>query len=330
MIARSNEVDLTNLVRYLEQVLGLRIEPRQWDGCHALPQYLVDGYEYYSTRLLTHECLLMLDVSDQGRTPSAISKQTGKVMETTGHIVIYVRRTLDSWTRQRLIEHQVQFIVPGNQLFIPSLGLDLREYYRRAKPRSEVFRPATQLLMLYILYNRAYDSLVQTEAAGLVRYSLMTISRAFDEFEMHGIGEQRIQGKERIIAFPIRGKELWQQVLPFLDSPISMRKLVASPLPVGTGLPAGLSALAHYTDLAEPKIPTLALDIKQWKALRPRLEEVAVREPGIIEIERWKYPPDKLAGTQAVDRLSLYLALRGDADERVEGAVATLLEEMQW
>jgi hypothetical protein len=30
-----------------------------------------------------------------------------------------------------LIEQKVSFIVPGNQLYLPDLGLDLREYFRQ-------------------------------------------------------------------------------------------------------------------------------------------------------------------------------------------------------
>ena len=36
-----------------------------------------------------------------------------------------------SYERKRLIEQKVPSIVPGNQLYLPDLGLDLREYFRR-------------------------------------------------------------------------------------------------------------------------------------------------------------------------------------------------------
>ena len=44
-----------------------------------------------------------------------------------------------------------------------------------------------------------------------------------------------------------------------------------------------------------------------------------------VAIEMWRYNPRKLSKRNVVDELSLALALRGDADERVEEAVAAFL-----
>jgi hypothetical protein len=47
-------------------------------------------------------------------------------------------------------------------------------------------------------------------------------------------------------------------------------------------------------------------------------------------VEVWSYPPKATADGPVVDRLSLYLSLRGTADERVEVALNQLLEDMKW
>ena len=53
---------------------------------------------------------------------------------------------------------------------------------------------------------------------------------------------------------------------------------------------------------------------------------------GGIIIEAWKYPPVTSIGTKAewVDKLSLAISLREDADPRVEGEVERLITETEW
>ena len=48
--------------------------------------------------------------------------------------MVYVTGALASYERKRLIEQKVPFMVPGNQLYLPDLGIDLREYFRQRPP----------------------------------------------------------------------------------------------------------------------------------------------------------------------------------------------------
>ena len=69
------------------------------------------------------------------------------------------------------------------------------------------------------------------------------------------------------------------------------------------------------------KAPTAAL-------LRPRgLLEITFSEIKVA-VEMWRYNPRKLSTRNIVDELSLALALREDADERVEEAVEEMLNEL--
>jgi hypothetical protein len=63
--------------------------------------------------------------------------------------VVYVTGTLASYERKRLIEHKVAFLVPGNQLYLPDLGIDLREYFRRPPAAADTaLSPATQAMLI--------------------------------------------------------------------------------------------------------------------------------------------------------------------------------------
>lgn len=58
--------------------------------------------------------------------------------------------------------------------------------------------------------------------------------------------------------------------------------------------------------------------------------EVTLPEPGGFEIELWKYAPAQFAKERIVDRLSLYLSLKDNTDERVQSALDALMGGMVW
>ncbi|MCX6089865.1 MAG: MarR family transcriptional regulator, partial [Candidatus Atribacteria bacterium] len=242
------------------------------------------------------------------------------------------RHAVTSYNRKRLIEQKVPFIVPGNQMYLPMLGIDLREHLKRLREKKPVFSPSTQALILHVLWRKETDRVTPAEIAHRLGYSPMTMTRAFDELETAGIGEHSVQGKERHLHFAETGKPLWEKVLPYLNTPVRKRLYVASSIQTGNGHLAGQSALARYTMLAEPKIPILAFSTDEWKARmqQDKILELTLPEPGAFEIELWKYAPAQFANEGRVDRLSLYLSLRGSTDERIQLALDALLEGMEW
>ena len=65
--------------------------------------------------------------------------------------------------------------------------------------------------------------------------------------------------------------------------------------------------------------------ISLWKdVMTNRLQNSQVQ----VAVEMWRYNPRKLSTRNTVDELSLALALREDADERVEEAVEEMLNEL--
>jgi hypothetical protein len=51
---------------------------------------------------------------------------------------------------------------------------------------------------------------------------------------------------------------------------------------------------------------------------------------GDNRIEVWLYNPIILSGNKNVDKLSLYLSLKHEEDERIKGALEDLINEIQW
>jgi DNA-binding MarR family transcriptional regulator len=320
------------LGEYVEGALSISIEPRPWEKSSELPQYLRARYRFFHMDVLGTDCVLMADTDEGGQTPAVIGKHVDQVRSRHDVEVVYVRHAVTSYNRKRLIEQKVPFIVPGNQMYLPSLGIDLREHLKRLRGKKAVFSPSTQALLLHVLWKKETDKATPAVIAQRLGYSAMTMTRAFDELEAAGIGEHSVRGKERHLHFVESGKFLWEKVLPYLNTPARKRLYIASSMQPRNGCLAGQSALARYTLLSEPKIQVFAFSSYEWKTQmqQDKFLGLAAPEPGAFEIELWKYAPAHFAKDGTVDRLSLYLSLKDSADERVQSALDVLLGEMEW
>lgn len=320
------------LEQYLRETIGIPGAPHPWEKSSGLPQYLRERYRFFRMNVLGTECVFMADPGEEEQTPAVIGKHLDQVRSRHQVEAVYVRSAVTSYNRKRLIERKVPFIIPGNQLYLPMLGIDLREHLKRLREKKPVFSPSTQALILHILWHKETGAVTPAEIAQRLGYSAMTMTRAFDELETAGIGENSVLGKERHLRFAERGKPLWEKVLPYLNTPVRKRLYAASSLQTGKGSLAGQSALARYTMLAEPKVPVFAFSADEWKVRlrQDRILELTLPEPGGFEIELWKYAPAQFAEAGRVDRLSLYLSLQDNTDERVQSALDALLGGMEW
>jgi DNA-binding MarR family transcriptional regulator len=320
------------LEQYIREALGIVVVPRAWEKSRGLPQYLRESYSFAKIDVLGRECLLMVDSGEAEQTPAVIGKHLGQVRARCNIEAVYVCQTIASYNRKRLIGQKVPFIIPGNQMYLPMLGIDLREHLKRLRQKKTLFSPSTQLLILHVLWRKEAGTVTPAEIANRLGYSAMTMTRAFDELESAGIGEHSVRGKERHLHFSEAGRPLWEHVLPYLGTPVRRRLYVDASLQKEKGSLAGQSALAFYTMLAEPKVAVLAFPVAEWKVkLREeKIIKLTSPEPGDCEIELWKYPPAQFADNGRVDRLSLFLSLKDNTDERVQSALDELLGDMKW
>ena len=322
-----------NLGHYLEQTLGIAVSPIPWTGSMRLPFFFKNRYDFFEVQLLETPCLLMLDCDEPEQTPAIIRKHIDQVQARWDGEVVYVRARVSAHNRSRLIKNKVFFIVPGSQMFLPMLGIDLREHFKNLRTEVQHFSPSTQAMVIYMLLRATSQRrFTPAEMAQCLGYSAMTMTRTFNELETAGLGHIFSEGRKRIIEFPTSAADIWSQAEPFLCSPVK-KCFQISPPAVDLPYPsAGLTALAHYTELAEPANPVIALSSKDWDTMR-QLKNVNIlpfEEPGAVEIEVWSYAPSLFANDKLVDRLSLYLSLKENMDERVKAALAKMLKELPW
>ncbi len=318
--------------RYLMEILGLKVGITAWPEASSLPFYLQDAYEFAAMEVLDHSYVLLM-ARDAEPGAGELRKRLDKLAELSGATGVFVAQAMNSYQRKRLITQHVPFIVPGNQLYLPDLGIDLREYFRtRQLPPEKGMSPATQALLISALLNPWRTEVHPAELGERLGYTPMTLSRAVRELKAAGLAETVDRGRERWLRFSEGPRDTWNRALPLLRSPVVKRLwLWPEPQLLEQARLAGESALAQQSLLSEPGAQEFALSADQWKLMRHKgIQLLPRREPGAAMLQIWRYSPEIIEGDRLVDPLSLILSLQDVHDERVRQAMDDLQEQLPW
>lgn len=319
---------LQSIKKYLHETLKVDIEIRRWKNQSNLPFFLTDTYKFYETSLFNQPCLLMISHENTETTPGMIRKHEQQIQKNWKGFIIYVQPALSSYNRKRLIEQHIPFIIPGNQMYLPDCGIDLREHFRKIHTKKDRgFSPATQTVVIYALLRKTHEKLTATMLTEKLGYTLMTMTRALNELKIAEIGEFRREGREHFWIF-LDKETLWKQAKLFLRSPIKKKIWLKDPQ---LKLSAGLSALSHFSPLSPPTLPVFAIGPSQWRLLKQsEVEEIPSSEGASAELEIWNYDPELFANDGFVDPISLYSSLEANKDERIELCLEEMMEKIEW
>ena len=319
------------LQRYLEDTLHEPARVTALDGAPSLPSFLSRMYSFLEGHVAGRQCMF-LATADNTATPSDIAKHVALVRPAVDAIVVFVAPWLSAHNRSRLIGQDVPFVVPGKQLYIPDLAMDLRERFRTARPRrAPGLSPAAQAVLFHRLLRLDQTATTPSRVAAQLHYSAMSTSRAFDDLVGAGLAHTERHGKERHIRFQAEGRQLFDAAHDLLRSPVRTEKFIRgahAPPPLKR---AGESALAELTDLSLPPLPAFAVAASDWKIVAQTHELVETdRDRASNIVETWSYDPAALSTAHIVDPLSLYAQFRDHRDERVSLAAERLLNGMPW
>lgn len=342
MDAKSSQDLLKAAQSHLRAALHVSASFKTWENEKGLPLFLANGFEYRQTELFGHSILLAVPKSDDAKNLTGLSKQLRAIQRHFEGILVLVMDHLSAYQRSRLIEEYAAFVVPGNQLFIPQLAMDLREHFRRKRDFAEdQLSPASQALFLRHLNLRDVEDSRPSDLAETLRYSAMSIGRAFEELEASELAHVEQRGRSKHIQFSQGPRDLFEAAAPRLRSPVKAEHWFRAP-PSPKGFPGsslpeyllagGESALSERSTMSKPRILRFAAGPKEWKRIQSGEfgKEVEQDEEPSFAIDVWWYDPDIVSGARQVDALSLYLQFRDHPDERLEAAVEQLLEEFAW
>lgn len=324
------------LAQHVEHVLGVRVEPTpNVSVLNDLPAFLTGIYEFTPFQLLERRCLAAVPRDASSLSPAAIRKHFDVVDSRSDALCIYVAVDCGATMRSRLIEQRVPFIIPGNQLYVPQLAMDLREHFvRRDTASPEKLGPAAQATLLHVLLQPELVRATPLELAERLHYAPMTLTRVANELAAADLATSTREGRNRWLQFDGDKENLWMRALPLLTNPVSRTEWVQmsrAGVDVTALKLAGESALAARTDLGAPSIICKAVSAERWRKLQADAWTVPYREMAQAELQIWRYDPAVLSTNDAVDPLSLYLSLRDrQGDDRIALALDDLMETLPW
>jgi DNA-binding MarR family transcriptional regulator len=243
--------------------------------------------------------------------------------------VILIFDRLPSYLRNRFVKQGVPFIVPGTQMFLPTLMIDLREHFSKADIRvSEKLSPTSQVVVLYHLLKEPPRQEPLVQLAKRLGYSAMAMSKAQEELLAAKLCTVERAGRTTLLRFELRGRALWQKAEPLLATPVKRAYWVRWGQPRPRAVSAGVTALSQVSMLTDEQLPTYAMRDKDVVSAlsKGKIVHCEGREEAEARMEAWKYDPWLLAESETADRCSLYLSLRNNADERIQKEIQFLIQ----
>jgi DNA-binding MarR family transcriptional regulator len=319
---------MNNLIEYLNSTLGVEtpVIPLGKQLFKQLPLYITSAYQVREIVLYGHRiCLLIAENQEDTLTPDRLSKQMLFAGQKTGLPVVFVFDKVPSYNLKRLIRKGVNFIIPNKQMFIPALMMDLRKMPVATPPKKKLLLPVAQFVLLYHLQKEPLSGFTTRQLSNKLNQTYRTMSRAVKNMEELGLCKLA-GGKEKQIQFPAKGKELWMQVRNFFQPPLERIVFTDEILMEKQVCASNINALAHYSMLNDEVRKYYAVDKNEAKNISVETNKYW----GENSIEIWRYNPVPLSNNGFVDRLSLFLLLKDDGDERIQNELEQLINKMKW
>lgn len=262
-------------------------------------------------------------------TPKACQQTGNRLSGLYGLPVVFILQSGPTYERSRLMDKGVYFVMSGQYAYLPMLVATEKSSNRT---RAKVLSPVAQYLLLSHLQAKSIEGLTAREIAPLVPYSYESVTLGITCLSDVGLAEKVKTGqRSKAIHFLERGKALWDKAEAYLTNPVEDMFFcdafnAADSYPV-----CGINALAYYSRLNPDAEKILALTVKEYRELRSKGAFVRQNQyDGNFVVEVWKYPPLMAEGGDCVDKLSLILSLKEEADPRVENEVEHLKGCVEW
>lgn len=326
---------MEDLKEYIRRVTGEEIDIYQPSDqiLSELPLYIKHTYTFYYTSIQNHQILLLSVKDEEMLNFQQLKNQINIVNNLFGdRIAVLLLKRLSSSRRKKLIDKKINFVVPGKQLFIPQIMIELRESFHSSDISKDKLLPSAQLILLSHFLNRNAEigHYNFKQLSEKFQYSSMAISKAASNLKELGLCD--IQGgREKYVRFDRNLHELWEKAFPFLVNPIYKKVYIDNKPESNYFLFSNESALPKYSNMAESRQIYLAVDRNIYYGLTKQNEFVNSNDyEGNYCIEVWKYNPIILANDNYIDPLSLYLSLKDVNDERIESELNGILKDYIW
>ncbi len=310
-------------MEYLDKVLGIKVIYEDVEFKN-LPNFIVTRYRLQMV-LMNKKRVIFLYPKAELEPINVLKKHIDRIQKNADLPIVLVLKGISFRQKEYLIRDRIPFIVEGRQIYLPFMAVYLQERCDAEKTPREKILPSAQMLLLHFIYGGA-QKLSTSQAAKDLELTPTSISRASRQLEEMGLLHIKKEGVQRILQSEDSPKILFQKAGDKLQNPIKRTVYIPKEL-LEIDLPeSGYSALAEYSMLNPPSVRCYATErISQWQDVMTNSLHNSQMQ---VAVEMWRYNPRILSKKNVVDELSLALAMREDADERVEEAVEEMLSEL--
>ncbi len=310
---------------YFTNILGENVDfsPASKELLGRIPMTISSIFSLYEGSILGHQVILACIGDGDSISPAQMKKLLDIIVRQTGNFAVLATHGVSSYNKLRLIAQKVNFVIPNGQMFLPSLLLEIRPEKAIGADIKEAIPPFAQLLLLYHLQVASVSGANSNELSNCFSVSYSTVNKAIRWMESKDL--IRLEGtKTKTIEVALKGRNLWEKALPLLKSPVE--QVVYTDAALDHQMASGVNALSAYTMINEEPYRCCAVDKNDMRHIGVEYD----KRFGENKIEVWKYPPGILSSTGVVDKLSLYLSLKDDRDERIQIELQRLIDEMRW
>lgn len=320
--------------QYLRENIDENITISIWNDKNKLPLFLLEIYDFYELNILENQCVLIKINNDVPKI-NDIKKHMKILKAISNDNLVFLYNTISPYRRKTLIQNRIPFVVENGQMYLPFLGLDLKNESDKSINPIVKFSSTVQLVFLYFLYNKD-TALNVTELAKKLNTTKMTASRALNDLYSLGLLKYDIGGKtgKSKNYRRIDDTKYYEIGSKYLRNPIyKVVYLDKTAYEVASDfLIAGLEALSMKSMINPSKRSIRAISKRKLHDLKDYIEKDInkIEDMNLMELQIWVYDPIIFAKNNMVDLASLASSFNETSDERIEQAIEESLKGELW
>ena len=333
-ITLGDDCMLYKVNEYLRENIDENITISTWNAKNKLPLFLLEIYDFYELNILGNQCVIIKINNDVPKI-NDIKKHMKILKAISNDNLVFLYNTISPYRRKTLIQNRIPFVVENGQMYLPFLGLDLKNEANKSINSIIKFSPTVQLVFLYFLYNKDL-ALNTTELAKKLDATKMTASRALNNLYSLGLLKYDIGGKtgKSKNYRRIDNTKYYEIGSKYLKNPIyKIAYLEKTAYEKACDFPiAGLEGLSMNSMINPPTRPIRAVSKRKLHDLKDYIEKDInkIEDMNLMELQIWDYDPMIFAKNNMVDLASLVASFSGVSDERIEQAIEESLKGELW
>ena len=284
---------MIQIVEYINKELRLEIDvsPISSRKVNHLPSFLTGIYDFYTSVIYGQAVVFAQFVSDIILSPGNYAKHEKMIKQTWQAPVIFVFDHIQSYNRSRMCALGLNFVVYNALIYMPELFIIVNN---RTVPKlmlkDKPLAPTAQVILLFYLYGGS--NLCKT------------------------VGE-----RPKVVHFEEDKNALLSKAILLMQTPV--QRVVYSQTVSPGVCKAGMSALSEYTMINPDEYEHLAVSNAVFKEMNDYTHDDTSCP---VHIEVWNYDPRLFAANGIVDKISLYLSMKGNPDERIQYELFNLIK----